>query len=35
MRRGRNVWEIQKNGRISTILPDPVNAPAPLTDNKE
>jgi len=33
--RGGKGWEIQKNGRISEIIPDPVQAPAPLPDNKE
>jgi DNA gyrase subunit A len=33
--RGGKGWEVQKNGRISSILPDPITAPDPLPDNKE
>lgn len=33
--RGGKGWEMQKNGRISEIIPDAINAPAPLPDKKE
>lgn len=33
--RGGKGWEIQKNGRISEILPEPITAPDPLPDAKE
>lgn len=33
--RGGKGWEMQKNGRISEILPEPVAAPDPLPDAKE
>lgn len=33
--RGGKGWEIQKNGRISEILPDKVEPPLPLPDSKE
>jgi len=33
--RGGKGWEIQKNGRISEIIPDVIQPPAPLPDKKE
>lgn len=33
--RGGKGWEMQKNGKISEIIPDAINAPAPLPDKKE